>query len=172
MVLPRPRLLLSVALILTALTVQVTVLSRLPLPGATPDLLLLCVVGLALVWGPGPGSVVGFCAGLALDLVPPVDSAVGQWALVLCLLGYACGLVQRAADDSVVVPIVVAAAASAASIVVYAATAGLIGDERVTWPLVAQMVPTGTIYAVVLSPFVVPVVLALARHAQPDPVLG
>ena len=41
------RVLLSVALILTAAILQVTVVNRLPLPGTGPDLVLLVVIGLA-----------------------------------------------------------------------------------------------------------------------------
>jgi rod shape-determining protein MreD len=126
--------------------------------------LLLCVVAFALGWGPGAGSVLGFGAGLALDLVPPTDSAVGQWAFVLCVVGYLSGLVRRAGEGSVFVPLAVVAAASAGSTLLYAAMAGLIGDPRVTWPPRSPYVPTGVLYAVILSPFVVSAVLALARR--------
>ena len=50
---------------------------RAPLPGGVaPDLVLLVVVALALSSGPMPGLITGFCAGLALDIAPPVPSSV------------------------------------------------------------------------------------------------
>ena len=85
------RILLSAALVVVALVVQVSVLARLHLPGAVPDLLLLTVLGLALVYGHVGGALVGFCAGLLADLAPPADHAVGRYALVLCVIGYARG---------------------------------------------------------------------------------
>ena len=50
------RILLSASLVVVALVLQVTVLARLQLPGAVPDLLLLVVLGLALVYGHTAGA--------------------------------------------------------------------------------------------------------------------
>ncbi|MEV8206678.1 rod shape-determining protein MreD, partial [Streptomyces sp. NPDC079189] len=57
------RTLLSTALVVIALVVQVSVLARLQLPGAVPDLLLLVVLGLAFVYGHVAGALIGFGAG-------------------------------------------------------------------------------------------------------------
>ena len=84
--------LLSVATVLTALLLQSTVLSRLPLPGGAPDLLLVLVVAYALAEGPLSGTVTGFCAGLLADLTS--DHELGRTALVLALVGYVAGLVH------------------------------------------------------------------------------
>ena len=88
------RILLSSSLIVVALVLQVSVLARLHLPGAVPDLLLLTVLGLALVYGHVGGALVGFAAGLLADLAPPADHAAGRYALVLCVIGYLAGLVK------------------------------------------------------------------------------
>ena len=53
--------------------------------------MLLAVVGCALVRGAGAGAVIGFCAGLAVDVLPPSAHLVGQYALVLCLVGFMAG---------------------------------------------------------------------------------
>ncbi len=166
---PRARLVLSVAVVFAALVVQLTAVPWVPLPGATPDLVLLGVVALALRWGPGHGAAVGFGAGLALDLVPPGDGAVGQWALVLTVLGYLAGLAQVAVENSAFVPFPVVAAAAAGSTLMYAGTAGLIGDARVTWGALVELVPSAVVYDVALTPFVVSAVLAVARRVEPDP---
>ncbi|CAM5669106.1 Peptidoglycan D,D-transpeptidase MrdA [Streptomyces microflavus] len=71
------RTLLSIALVVVALVVQVSVLARLQLPGAVPDLLLLTVLGLAFVYGPVSGSLIGFGAGLLADLAPPPTTPPG-----------------------------------------------------------------------------------------------
>ncbi|MCX8526745.1 MAG: hypothetical protein ORN20_01230, partial [Candidatus Nanopelagicales bacterium] len=47
-----------------AVIVQVTLLTRLGLPGATPDLVVVTVVALALALGRLPGAIAGFGAGV------------------------------------------------------------------------------------------------------------
>jgi rod shape-determining protein MreD len=158
----------AAVLVAVALAVQVTLLSRLPLPGATPDLLLLVVVGLALSHGTTFGLCVGFGAGLAADLVPPADHEVGRWALVLTLVGYLAGLAQAETRRSAFVPLAVVAVAAAASVLLYAGLGALMDDPHVTWPAVSRLLPTAVLYDVVLSAFAVPAVLAVARRAEPD----
>ena len=76
-----------------AVIVQVSVLNRLLLPGGgVPDLVLVLVCALALASAPVSGMVIGFAAGLSLDLAPPGSETVGQYALVFCLAGWAAGL--------------------------------------------------------------------------------
>ena len=165
---PWARTVLASVLVLLALLVEVTVVTRLPLPGATPDLVLLAVLGLALRWGPRAGCVVGFGAGLALDVAPPADQAAGRWALVLCLAGYLAGLARDAAERSALVPLLVAAAASAGTLLLHAAIGAVLGDARTSWPLVTGLLPTAVLYTVLLCPFLVSAVLALARRAEPE----
>ncbi len=165
---PPARVLLAALLVLVALAVQVTFLARLPLPGATPDLLLLVVVSLALAHGPGFGLGAGFAAGLAADLVPPADHEVGRWAMVLTLVGYLAGAARGETRRSAFVPLVVVAVAGAASVLLYAGLGALMDDPNITWRAVTDVLPTAVLYDVVLSAFVVPGVLALARRVEPD----
>jgi rod shape-determining protein MreD len=160
--------LLAAVLIAASLAVQVTLLARLPLPGATPDLVLLVVVAFALAHGPGFGLACGFAAGLAADLVPPADHEVGRWALVLTLVGYLAGMARGETRRSAFVPLVVVAVAGGASVLLYAGVGALINDTHVTWPVVRALLPTAVLYDVVLSAFVLPGVLALARRAEPN----
>ncbi|MCU0266132.1 MAG: rod shape-determining protein MreD [Actinomycetia bacterium] len=163
------RVLLATVLLGTAVVLQTVVLSRLPLPGATPDLVLLVVVGLALVQGPVSGLLTGFAGGLLLDLVPPADGAVGRWALVLCLAGLVAGRYADAVERSTILPLVVVAGLAAGSLLLYAGLGWLLGDPRVTLAAVARTLPTAVLYDVLLTPFVVPAVMALARRVEPEP---
>lgn len=157
------------ALLVTALVLQVTVFSRIPLPGATPDLVLVVVVALAVAYGPGLGSMAGFAAGLAADLMPPADSAVGRWALVLGLVGYVAGTASTRMRRSPLLPVLMVAAASALSVVGYAATAVIARNSGASWGVVNRLIPTAVLYAVVLSPFIVSPVLALVRRLDSEP---
>lgn len=75
------RIVLSTVLVVIAMVAQVSVLARLHLPGAVPDLLLLTVLGLALAYGHVGGCLVGFFAGLLADIAPPrtTRSAATPW---------------------------------------------------------------------------------------------
>jgi rod shape-determining protein MreD len=162
-----PRVALTVALVVVAVALQVTLLSRLPLPGATPDLVLLVVVGLALSGGPAAGLLTGFGAGLAVDLAPPADHEVGRWALVLTLVGYLAGLAQAETRRSAFVPLAVVAAAGAGSVLLYAAVGALLEDPNISWTAVNRLLPTAVVYDVVLSAFAVPAIIAMARRTEP-----
>jgi rod shape-determining protein MreD len=168
------RLLLSGALIVAALVVQVSVLARLGLPGAAPDLLLLVVIGLALVYGPVGGCLAGFFAGLLADLAPPSDHAVGRYALVLCLLGYAVGLLRTSGGQirSVLTPLLVVAAAAFATTLAYAAVGALVGDTAARHVGLPGLLVTAVLYDMLLAPFVVPGVAALARRSVRDELGG
>jgi rod shape-determining protein MreD len=166
---PGVRALVAAVLVVAAVAVQVTMLARLPLPGATPDLVLVVVVALALAHGPDFGLMAGFGAGLVVDLAPPADHTVGRWALVLGLIGFAAGVAHMDARRSAFVPVVVVAGCAGLSVLLYSALGALMSDPHVTWVAVGELLPTAVVYAVVLSPFVVPAVLAAVRRAEPDP---
>ncbi|GAA0653876.1 rod shape-determining protein MreD [Streptomyces thermocarboxydovorans] len=165
------RILLSSSLIVVALVVQVTVLARLHLPGAVPDLLLLTVLGLALVYGHVGGALVGFFAGLLADLAPPADHAAGRYALVLCVIGYLAGLVKPETGQvkSASGPMAVVVAAALGSTLLYAGVGALVGDTAARHVGLGSLLFTAALYDLLLAPFVVPGVMALARRADYDP---
>ncbi|MEU9349872.1 rod shape-determining protein MreD [Streptomyces griseoloalbus] len=165
------RILLSSSLIVVALVIQVSVLARLHLPGAVPDLLLLTVLGLALVYGHVGGALVGFAAGLLADLAPPADHAAGRYALVLCVIGYLAGLVKPESGQvkSATGPMAVVVAAAIGSTLLYAGVGALVGDTAARHVGLGGLLFTAALYDLLLAPFVVPGVMALARRAENDP---
>jgi rod shape-determining protein MreD len=165
------RILLSVPLVVVALVLQVSVLARLHLPGAVPDLVLLTVLGLALVYGHVGGALVGFGAGLLADLAPPADHAAGRYALVLCVIGYLAGLVkpENGRLKSATGPLAVVAVAAIASTLLYAGVGALVGDTAARHVGLPGLLFTATLYDLLLAPFVVPGIMALARRADNDP---
>jgi rod shape-determining protein MreD len=163
-----PRVALIVVLVLLACVVDAVVFNPLNLPGSPPNLLLLVVAALALVLGPVGGSVTGFFAGLAADILPPADHLIGRYALVLCLAGYLVGLLHEEARDSVVLALVAVAVAALVATALYGALGGLLGDGRVGAHAVVGSLPFSIAYDVLLAPFVVPWVMSLARRAEPQ----
>ncbi|MFJ4780681.1 rod shape-determining protein MreD [Streptomyces sp. NPDC088762] len=165
------RILLSATLVVVALVVQVTILGRLQLPGAVPDLLLLTVVALALVYGPVSGVLIGFAAGLLADLAPPADHAAGRYALVLCVIGYVAGLVRpdNGRFRSAWGPMLTVVAAAIGSTLLYAGVGALVGDTAARHVGLLGLLFTATLYDLLLAPFTVPFIMALARRAENDP---
>ncbi|MBK3575797.1 rod shape-determining protein MreD [Streptomyces sp. MBT65] len=165
------RILLSVPLVVVALVIQVSVLARLHLPGAVPDLLLLTVLGLAMVYGHVAGSLIGFGAGLLADLAPPADHAAGRYALVLCVIGYLAGLAkpENGRLKSATGPMAVVVAAAIGATVLYAGVGALVGDTAARHVGLGSLLFTAALYDLLLAPFVVPGVMALARRAENDP---
>ncbi|MGW1068051.1 rod shape-determining protein MreD [Streptomyces aureus] len=165
------RMLLSVTLVVVALVIQVSVLARLHLPGAVPDLVLLTVLALALVYGHVGGALIGFGAGLLSDLAPPADHAAGRYALVLCVVGYLAGLAkpENGRLKSATGPMVVVVAAAIGSTVLYAGVGALVGDTAARHVGLSSLLITAALYDLLLAPFVVPVLMALARRAENDP---
>lgn len=160
--------LFAAIVVIVALVLQVIVVDRLPLPGGVvPDVVLLSVVALALVYGPLPGLVTGFCAGLVADVVPPADHMIGLYAFVFCLLGYVAGLAQDDMERSAVMPFVFMVIGAVGGCVLYALLGGLLGDPRITWDTARHLVPLTALYNVLLSPFVLYLVVRLGRRFEP-----
>ena len=161
------RFLLAAATVLTALLLQDTVLTQLPLPGAAPDVLLVVVVTYALIEGPLSGMTTGFIAGLLADSL--ADHQLGRLALVYAVMGYLTGFIEDDNDRSTVLPFATVALGAAAGVLVFAAEGALLGDPRVTFGAMSRSLVSSVPYDVVLTPFVVPVVALLVRRVELDP---
>lgn len=159
--------LLSTAVALTALLLQANVINRLELPLGHPNLPLVCVVGLALAGGPTYGTVLGFCVGLAADVMPPADHTLGRLALAYAVVGYLAGLVEDLEERSVVTTVAVVGVASAVAVVLFGGIGALLGDIRITATGLTRSLGAAVIYDVVLAPFVVPLVSGALRRLEP-----
>ena len=166
------RILLSTPWSSSPWSIQVSVLARLHLPGAVPDLLLLTVLGLALVYGHVGGALIGFGAGLLADLAPPADHAAGRYALVLCVIGYLAGLAkpENGRLKSATGPMAVVVAAAIGSTLLYAGVGALVGDTAARHVGLASLLFTAALYDLLLAPVHrARVIMALARRAENDP---
>ncbi len=165
------KLVAALALVL-ALLVQLTIVNGLALPGGgTPDLVLLCVIAIGMTGGPSSGVVAGFSAGLALDLAPPASQLVGQYALVLCLVGYGSGRLRFTLRHSAVLALTAGAAMAALGEALSAVLTLALDTPEVTGATVAQVLPPTVLYDAVLGPLVLlcSVRLAVALAMSFDP---
>ncbi len=101
-----PRVVARVGLVMvSAAILQRGILAEFRLWNVTADLLLLVALAAAMIAGPERGAVVGFAAGLLVDL--QVHRPFGLTALTFCLaaylLGFAETLVVRGSRNSLIV---------------------------------------------------------------------
>jgi rod shape-determining protein MreD len=151
-----------------ALVLQVSVFPFFSWDGIVPNLCLLVVVGAALTRGPQFAAVLGFAAGVALDLAPPADHLAGRWALALVLVGYVAGRVRQDVRPSATAVVATVAASSFVGTSVFALTGILLGDPALGVGEVLQVVAIGLAWDVLLTPLVLPPVMAMFRRLQPD----
>ncbi len=160
------RALPSVVAVLAAAVLQAGLAPHLAIRGVVPNVMLLVVVTIALVTGPGRGAAVGFAAGLTFDLLGTV--AVGPMALVLTVVGYLAGLLHEAMfAEGWLLPLTVVAVSSLASEVLYGLVLDLIGFGVAFWAtLVTKMLPAA-MYNTVLALLVYPWLARLLRRERP-----
>jgi rod shape-determining protein MreD len=165
-------------LVVLALVLQVTVFPELTPQslghGVVPNLCLLVVVAAALVRGPEPAAVLGFAAGVLLDLAPPADHVAGRWALALVLVGYVAGRLRpepgpgpgsfRPTATAVVATV---AASSFVGTSVYAISGLLLQDPAVSVGDLLPVILTAVMWDVLLTPFVMPGLLRLFAILEP-----
>lgn len=149
-------------LVLAAVLLQTAVVTRLPLPGSPPDLVLVVVLACALAEGPGVGAATGFAAGLLADLL--ADHALGRLALAYVVAGYAVGRLAGGAERSVLRPLLAVAGGAALALIGYAAEGLLLGDPRVTAGSAGRGLISAVPYTLVLVPLVVPLTSRLLRR--------
>lgn len=164
-----PRTALAALLVFVAAVLQVTFVTRLPLPGGiSPDLMLVVVAALALRTGALRGCVTGFFAGVLADILPPAYHTIGRYALVYCIIGYLVGLAREEIEDSAVLSVVAVALAAVAGTLLYTLLGVVFGDPRVTGAAVARVMPFSVLYDVLLSPFVLFAVAWLVERVDPE----
>ena len=162
------------AALFAAVVVQLTLVNRLPLPGATaPDLVLLVVTAIAVATSPTTGAITGFAGGLALDVAPPAVHYAGEYALVFCLVGYAAARVVRAIWDTTgehdpIIAFTVMAGAAAAGEAGKAALGMLLSDPDVTGAAVRSVLPGAILYDLLLSPLAFWLVARVIRGAASE----
>jgi rod shape-determining protein MreD len=132
------------------------------------------VVAAALVRGPEPAAVLGFAAGVLLDLAPPADHVAGRWALALVLVGYVAGRLRpepgpgpgsfRPTATAVVATV---AASSFVGTSVYAISGLLLQDPAVSVGDLLPVILTAVMWDVLLTPLVMPGLLRLFAILEP-----
>ena len=137
---------------------------RFPLGGFSLFLIFsLCWAALST---PEVGAITGFCAGFLLDLAPSANGPIGQWTLILIVVGFGIAFL-RYGDDSLrgnplgLVLIVVVGVL--VTLTAYLSLGVLLGlDLGSTFQLLKSVLGNG-LWTLVIAPFVLPVTSRLHR---------
>ena len=156
------------SLLLVAVVLQTSVLSRLGLPGATPDLVVVTVVAVALALGPGPGALTGFLGGALMDIATPSDSILGLASIVLVGVGLAVGVAVDRDDSSIWTLSLISGAACGAATLGTALLSAVLGSERIIWASVPGVTLTTVLYGLILGRVTIPLVGMLSRRLVPE----
>lgn len=154
----------AIALTLIAgFLLQVGVAPYITIGGVAPNFFLIIVTVVALVNGSDEGVVVGFIAGIILDLLG--TGPVGPWAMVLALTGYVTGLIDRHLfAEGWLLPVSVLSIASLFSELLYMVVLTIMGSTGAFWSaLLTKVLPT-TVYTIVIAILAFPLLSKLLRE--------
>ncbi len=157
----------TVALAL-ALVLQVTVFPHFAWHGIVPNVVLLVVVGAALVRGAQFAMVLGFAAGVLLDLAPPADHVAGRWALALLVVGYVAGRALSDVRPTLPAVLVTVAACSFLGTSVFALSGMVLRDPAVAIPDLMGVIAGAVAWDLLVTPLVLPLVMGLFRRLEPE----
>jgi rod shape-determining protein MreD len=154
-----------------ALVLQVSLFPHLAWHGIVPNLCLLVVVAAALTVDAPAAMVLGFAAGVALDLVPPADHVAGRWALALTVVAFLAARVRQDVRPTAVAVVATVAAASFTGTSIFALTGVLLGEGG-SVPDLLQVVVVAVLWDVALTPLVLPPLMKLFGRLDPQLAAG
>jgi rod shape-determining protein MreD len=158
-------------LLILAIALQSTLLSRLTFLGVIPQLVLVVVVSMAWTGGERVGVTTGFAAGLLLDLLTLPQSITGLYALIYTLVGFGVGFFRAFSPaESVWTPVFAVALASAVAEFGYSAMNIMMGQKWVGVGFSAKVAGLVVLYNTLLTPFIFPLVRRIAERYSPGKV--
>ena len=162
------RWLIAFAAVVVALVVQVSLFPHLAWHGIVPNLCLLVVVAAALTVEAPFALVLGFAAGLTLDLAPPADHIAGRWALALTIAAFLAARVRQDVKPTALAVVGTVAAASFVATSLFALTGVLLSDPTMSITGLLEVVLVAVVWDVLLTPFVLPPLMKLFARLSPQ----
>ena len=162
------RWLVALGAVVLALVVQVTLFPHLAWHGIVPNLCLLVVVAAALTVEAPFALLLGFAAGLTLDLAPPADHVAGRWALALTVAAFLAARVRQDVKPTALAVVGTVAAASFVATSLFALSGVLLSDPAMSVGGLLEVVLVAVVWDVLLTPFVLPPLMKLFTRLSPQ----
>ena len=157
---------LITGVVLLAVTAQVAVFSLFSVNGVVPDLALIVVVAASIARGPQFGAVIGFVAGLLLDLAPPADHVAGRWALALVVVAILAGRVRGEARRNPLAGLATVAVCSFVGTSVFALSGLVLGDHALPVGQMIEVIGISVLWDVVMAPLLLPVLMLVFERSR------
>lgn len=154
--------------VVVALVVQVSLFPHLAWHGIVPNLCLLVVVAAALTVEAPFAMVLGFAAGLALDLAPPADHVAGRWALALTVVAFLAARVRQDQKPTALAVVGTVAASSFVATSLFALSGLVLSDPATSVSGLLEVVLVAVVWDVLLTPFVLPPLMRLFSRLGPQ----
>ena len=99
------RILFYIAMVIVGYFLQTGIFTELALGGIVPNLFVICTVSIGMIRGKKEGCLIGFVFGILMDALYAMY--FGVYALLLAIMGYVAGYVQRIFyEEDMTLPIV------------------------------------------------------------------
>ena len=162
------RWVVALGAVVVALVVQVSLFPHLAWQGIVPNLCLLVVVAAALTVEAPFALLLGFAAGVMLDLAPPADHVAGRWALALTVVAFITARLRQDVKPTALTVVATVAAASFVATSLFAITGILLSDPAMSVSGLLKVVLLAVVWDVLLTPFVLPPLMKLFARLSPQ----
>ena len=141
-------------------TIQESVVSQLRLPGGGFSILLIFALTWAVLSETEVAAVIGFAAGFLMDLSQSASGPFGQWTLIMLVAGYAISYIGYGDDNvraNAIGIIFFVVIANLLVEIAFVATGALLGVSAGSFIQILITLFGMTIWALLISPIVLPV---------------
>ena len=147
----RSRIVIALIVVVIAIVLQTTVFGsgRIQPLGVAPALVVLVLIGLAPYVEPEYHVLLGFTAGILVDLVG--SGTLGLWAMSFTIVAFLAGRLRARYADSVMWSLVAAFTLTLVAQVVYVVLSTLFGQETLGQPNVVAKIVVPAVWNLVLA---------------------
>jgi len=146
--------------------IQESVVNQLRLPGGGFSLVLLIALTWAALSTPTVGALTGFISGFLMDLSQSSSGSMGHWTLLMILACYAVAFLGFGNDNvrgNPITNVFLVSAASVLTLVAYVITGFLLGVSVGSFSRVLITIFSNGVWALLITPLILPVVTRLHR---------
>ncbi len=157
---------ISTIIFILIFLIQESVINQLRLPGGGFSLPLLIALSWAALSTPTVGALTGFISGFFMDLSQSSSGAMGHWTLLMILACYAVAFLGFGNDNArgnPVTNIFLVSTASVLTLFAFVLTGLLLGVAVGSFSRVLITIIGNGIWALLVTPFILPVVTRLHR---------
>ena len=151
---------IAAPIFLMVYVIQESVISQFRLPGGGFSLLLIFALTWAVLSETEVAAVIGFAAGFLMDLSQSASGPFGQWTLIMLIAGYAISYVGYGDDNvraNAIGIIFFVVIANLLAEITFVATGALLGVSVGSFIQVLITFFGMTVWALLISPIVLPV---------------